>query len=891
MDVICPQCGTTYELEEEQITTKSVRVKCSACEYVFRVYKPTPSQVVPALQNWIVRSTSGVISHVPDQATLQKMIVERKVAADDELSRDGRAWQLLGDVPDFRPFFGLIEQATASQQMLSAVTGSGAYPAAILTPKATAPSVAAVNPSGASLPATASAVGPVLLSGTMDPGSTLEFGMPLGIQFGQLTPEQQQQVAASVIAQSDKTEVAMAAAPDPEQAPAVPQPVAVHAQPAVSQPAAPAQPVVSQPAVSQPAVSQPAVAEPAPQPAPVVQPTVTQRTADSVPAAIERAFESAPQPPTSTSSEVAVRVSPPSSASFDGPIPQEVKDRLGEEFDLAPDVDEGANWFTGSAADLNEVPVGMRGVELKDAGPTGGMSFDDDAPSSRSNGQLGFESSGMRDFSDFHTGEDYLTGDSQEFLIKPKRNPLTTVLLVLLVLLGGVGIAYVAMPELVAKVSVSLGMAETTPAALQKINDANRTSKRFTQASFKKAKALLTEAETIHGGPFLSLLAARMELEMAQLEFWMLQVNLADKQKAIWTQRIQAIDKAIAAIPKDDKERDAKVKAEEAKKAPLQAKLDRYNKAYTKAFKEYQKHWSAAENYRKAAHQKNAKHPKVQLADLHLFSLSGDAQTKFQPLYKKLFRATNDNVIQTHLFLLQAWVALHKKQYDQSLQRLRKVQADQPKWLYASFLRVRALLEQKQYKAAESALQALASKHSAHPVYKAMLQYAEEAAPPKKPALVLNRTTPPETRGKQPDARTKQPDARGKKAPAPRRRASGGGSFRGLMRYADSLRRRERYKSAMRIYRKAMKKKKTSRVYSGLGWCALETSGPAAAVSYFRTAMRMSRSNPDAYFGMGLALRRQKKNSEAKRVLKQFLSRFSRHRDAGEVRMILRSLN
>lgn len=853
MDVICPQCGTTYELEEAQIQSPSVRVKCSACSYMFRVYRSTPSQIVPALQNWIVRSTDGVISHVPDQATLQRMIVERKVSRDDELSRDGRAWQLLGDVPDFQSFFALIEQATVSSAVLS--SASGAFPAAAMSAQS-ASAIQAVGhgsaPLGPAAVHAAPAAQAAMLIGSMDPGATLEFGLPAAS-----LPHIQ--TTSPHVDQEAKTEIAVEAvvSPSVQNQPAAP---AVQAQ-------APILDVASVPAVEK------------------------QDSLKSTAVAIEKAAESRG----SSSQELAIRVSPPSSASFDSPEPEAAKEQL-ESFDLAPVQDEGADWFTGSAADLNAVSApGMGNVSMsmekqasspapsdlsfEDERPTGERSFMDEQRAA-SNG-----ASSMRDFSDFGglADDGYDPADSMEFMLAPPSSKGKWFGLGGVGLLLVLGILYIAQPSLFARISVVFGMSETTPEVTQKLNKAYTHIAQFHPKSFDKAKALLVEAEHMHGGTFSSLLAFKIELEMARIEFDLFRMFLAKQQKQSWEKKLASIAAEVKAIPEKDPEKEAKLKAIEVRKKTAESKVAAFGAAFGQAFKSYQKHWKSASDQRAIARQKDPTHPLIELAELHLYSLSSDAIDKFPALYSKLLKASTDPIIQTRLLLLSAWVALHTKKYKKSIEGTRKVLASQGKWGYPQLLRARSFASLKQYKEAQQILTSLLTQQKAHPLaleYKTYLKSLTEQATPKVVAA-----------GKGQD--TKTTDAEGTQAaatrrPPPRRRYVA--SFSGLVRSADRLRRRERYRRAQRLYLRAMKKKKTSRVYSGLGWCALELSSPSVAIRYFQTAQRMSSRNADAFFGLGLAYRRGKQNAKAKQALKTFLSRFPRHRDAGEVRMILRSL-
>ena len=61
--------------------------------------------------NWQIKKQNGDHLSFKALSTLQKWIVERKVAADDEISRTGDKWTRLADVPEFQVFFQALEPA------------------------------------------------------------------------------------------------------------------------------------------------------------------------------------------------------------------------------------------------------------------------------------------------------------------------------------------------------------------------------------------------------------------------------------------------------------------------------------------------------------------------------------------------------------------------------------------------------------------------------------------------------------------------------------------------------------------------------------------------------------------------------------------------------------
>jgi len=49
-------------------------------------------------------------------ATLHRWIIERRVTRKDRISRDGKAWQRVGDVPDLVPFFDIVDSAERARR-------------------------------------------------------------------------------------------------------------------------------------------------------------------------------------------------------------------------------------------------------------------------------------------------------------------------------------------------------------------------------------------------------------------------------------------------------------------------------------------------------------------------------------------------------------------------------------------------------------------------------------------------------------------------------------------------------------------------------------------------------------------------------------------------------
>ena len=118
MEVICSSCGTEYDFDEARVPTDGVTVKCTTCGHIFKVTKEGAISNVASEStskkkgaNWQIKKQNGDHLSFKALSTLQKWIVERKVAADDEISRTGDKWTRLADVPEFQVFFQALEPA------------------------------------------------------------------------------------------------------------------------------------------------------------------------------------------------------------------------------------------------------------------------------------------------------------------------------------------------------------------------------------------------------------------------------------------------------------------------------------------------------------------------------------------------------------------------------------------------------------------------------------------------------------------------------------------------------------------------------------------------------------------------------------------------------------
>lgn len=153
MDVRCEKCGTEYELDETRLKPGGVTVKCTSCGHMFKIRKrsatnlgmpvpaasstsltppierlsrpsdgPGSSPGIPRPQtitgsgpsgdrSWIVRMANGEQRTCRELAALQQWIVSGLVKRDSMISRSGKTWKQLGDIPELAQFFSVADEA------------------------------------------------------------------------------------------------------------------------------------------------------------------------------------------------------------------------------------------------------------------------------------------------------------------------------------------------------------------------------------------------------------------------------------------------------------------------------------------------------------------------------------------------------------------------------------------------------------------------------------------------------------------------------------------------------------------------------------------------------------------------------------------------------------
>ena len=143
MDLRCERCRAQYVVNDDRVPEVGVAVACARCGHVFRVKRKAlvvtvplrAGEVVEAIPvtalseprpagegplpgerreaGWMLRQGASVFA-LKELTTLQRWIVERKASRDDQVSPggDAEAWRRLGDIPELRSFFSLVEKAS-----------------------------------------------------------------------------------------------------------------------------------------------------------------------------------------------------------------------------------------------------------------------------------------------------------------------------------------------------------------------------------------------------------------------------------------------------------------------------------------------------------------------------------------------------------------------------------------------------------------------------------------------------------------------------------------------------------------------------------------------------------------------------------------------------------
>ena len=166
MDVRCEKCQTEYELDESRLKPSGVTVKCTNCGHMFKIRRrastnvgmPTvpapPAASAPASttsvtavgrpgdsdsplrvtdpgsgptqeRQWMVRLDNGETRTCRELASLQQWIVAGIVSRESLISRSGKTWKRLGDIPELGQYFVIAEEARGKRSQTPSKPAAG----------------------------------------------------------------------------------------------------------------------------------------------------------------------------------------------------------------------------------------------------------------------------------------------------------------------------------------------------------------------------------------------------------------------------------------------------------------------------------------------------------------------------------------------------------------------------------------------------------------------------------------------------------------------------------------------------------------------------------------------------------------------------------------------
>lgn len=99
--VRCASCETEFALDDERVAPEGTTARCSRCGAVF----PLPAAEGAIAQPWQVRTIDDLLFTAPDLQTLHSWILEGRLHPDDQVSRSGRSFVRLGEMPEFAEAF------------------------------------------------------------------------------------------------------------------------------------------------------------------------------------------------------------------------------------------------------------------------------------------------------------------------------------------------------------------------------------------------------------------------------------------------------------------------------------------------------------------------------------------------------------------------------------------------------------------------------------------------------------------------------------------------------------------------------------------------------------------------------------------------------------------
>lgn len=830
MDVSCENCGAHYELDTTRFKGSSLRVQCSSCGHVFRVQKnqveslPSPPVSSPSSspQKWVIRYKDGALSIVPDKATLQRWIVERRVSTEDEVSQDEVQWRKLGDFEEFQPFFLVVAQSTATHL---GVSQTGVFAAPILTP-----GQMTVTPSG----------------------NIQNFGT-VGITPAAPVPQQLQQAAMAPAPQLNVSPLANNQHLGPSNAFSLD-----------SSPKATLEFGLAQ-ALEELRSTNPALLEAAE--AALAQPEHTIASTEGI------SEESRDDEDNETQERTEI--------SLEGASPQDLEDAVAIN-SAALDQEED---FVSSPSPPPQTPLPM--VAAKPAtgewfmGSSDGLAHTHEPSLQKqepSYEHLPSPSELDEDLRDFSAYEENGELGTEDLAFRPKRlGAFGRFVLVILVfgLLGG-GL-YAAQPPWSEPLWIKVGLLEARSSSLDLLKQAQVQQFALTESSWEKASELLKKAETDEGQNFLGLVLARAQQQLTRMESVHLSLQFNQQQQERARRRIKAARRSIASIDPKSPQRAAlerSIQAQQQKAAQSLEKLQQEEKTLNRQMEPLAR---VAQQQLKMAEDIDRHDIRTRILKAHFNALSPGASSVALRFLQSIEKKPLSPEQQSMLQLIRGSLYLRENKREQASSSLDQVCRERPQWVWPILLRGALWSQQKKTTQAANEFKRVLDIAKEHPLATRWQEWLLNPPPP------IATAPPPRKR----DGKSSSSPNAPREANDPSLDAM---PFAALLRAAEKLRGRERFRAAAKYYYAALKKKRSSSVYAGLGWCMLDANRLSKAQSYFKTALKLGPNNALALFGLGLTFRRRGKKQLAKQTLEAYISRFPSSSDAREVQLILKSL-
>ncbi|NRA31810.1 MAG: zinc-ribbon domain-containing protein [Polyangiaceae bacterium] len=126
MDVRCGRCGAEYEFDDALVSSRGTTVKCTSCQFEFRVHAPAPTN---APERWTVHKASGRELIYMSLRDLQRAISAHQVGGDDLLARGNEEARAIRSIPELDALLDSLSTGVPRHKdTLSGITAAEAPP-------------------------------------------------------------------------------------------------------------------------------------------------------------------------------------------------------------------------------------------------------------------------------------------------------------------------------------------------------------------------------------------------------------------------------------------------------------------------------------------------------------------------------------------------------------------------------------------------------------------------------------------------------------------------------------------------------------------------------------------------------------------------------------------